>query len=243
MDSMRDIAREAMAQMPPGCQLQRSDGEIIARHRDLLLGLERELVTGFYDTLFAHGVTAAVFAEGERPTREDTLGAWWRRTVRGPLDDDYFAWMALVGLVHVIREVSNPMMLAMTEYVRTMVADQARTALADPHERGLLVDAFGRNWPRPWGRSSPMPTTMRSRRRCSRSPACRPRCCAGCATPRWRPRSRRPVARTDPRPRTQWGIAMVRTGHHVVWAAITAVPALPRAPALTSCVARGPSRR
>ncbi|MEI2730574.1 MAG: protoglobin domain-containing protein [Dermatophilaceae bacterium] len=144
MDSMRDIAREAMAQMPPGCQLQRSDGEIIARHRDLLLGLERELVTGFYDTLFAHGVTAAVFAEGERPTREDTLGAWWRRTVRGPLDDDYFAWMALVGLVHVIREVSNPMMLAMTEYVRTMVADQARTALADPHERGLLVDAFGR---------------------------------------------------------------------------------------------------
>ena len=144
MDSMRDIAREAMGQMPPGCQLQRSDGEIIARHRDLLLGLERELVTGFYDTLFAHGVTAAVFAEGERPTREDTLGAWWRRTVRGPLDDDYFAWMALVGLVHVIREVSNPMMLAMTEYVRTMVADQARTALADPHERGLLVDAFGR---------------------------------------------------------------------------------------------------
>ncbi len=144
MDSMRDIAREAMAQMPPGCQLQRSDGEIIARHRDLLLGLEGQLVTGFYDTLFAHGVTAAVFAEGERPTREDTLGAWWRRTVEGPLDDDYFAWMALVGLVHVIREVSNPMMLAMTEYVRTMVADQARTALADPHERGLLVDAFGR---------------------------------------------------------------------------------------------------
>lgn len=144
MDSMREIARRAMEQMPPGCQLQPTDGEVIGRHRDLLLGLERVLVTGFYDTLFAHGPTEEVFAQGERPMREQTLGAWWRRTVAGPLDEDYFAWMALVGLVHVIREVSNPMMLAMTEYVRTLVADQAGPVLVDPHERALLVDAFGR---------------------------------------------------------------------------------------------------
>lgn len=144
MDSMREIARAAMGQMPPSCQLQPTDGEVIGRHRDLLLGLERPLVTGFYDTLFAHGPTESVFAEGERPMREQTLGAWWRRTVQGPLDDDYFAWMALVGLVHVIREVSNPMMLAMTEYVRNVVADQAGPVVVDPQERALLVDAFGR---------------------------------------------------------------------------------------------------
>jgi hypothetical protein len=144
MDQMIVIARAAMAQMPPSCRLQPTDGDVIHALRESLLPLEREVVQGFYDTLYAHEPTKAVFADGERPAREQTLSHWWQRTVNGPLDDDYFAWMALVGLVHVIREVSNPMMLAMADHVGGVVATKAADLDLDDESRTHLVSAFRR---------------------------------------------------------------------------------------------------
>lgn len=144
MDPMITVARQAMDQMPPQCRVRDTDGHAIQRHREVLLALEGAAVKGFYDTLYAHGPTSAVFVEGERPAREQTLADWWRRTVNGPLDDDYFAWMALVGLVHVIRRVSNPMMLAMADFVRGFVVEQAATLDISAQEREQLTDAFGR---------------------------------------------------------------------------------------------------
>ena len=38
-----------------------------------------EVAQFFYDTLFAHARTAAVFHDGERPAREKTLKAWYLR--------------------------------------------------------------------------------------------------------------------------------------------------------------------
>lgn len=40
-----------------------------------------QVVQGFYDTLFAHPPTRAIFREGERPAREKTLRDWYLRTV------------------------------------------------------------------------------------------------------------------------------------------------------------------
>lgn len=144
MDQMIQIARSAMEQMPPQCRVRASDAEIVLAHREVLLSWESEVVKGFYDTLFAHAPTSRVFVDGERTARELTLSDWWRRTVNGPLDDDYFAWMALVGLVHVLRRVSNPMMLAMADFVRTFVVERSGDLDIDPHERARLIDAFGR---------------------------------------------------------------------------------------------------
>jgi hypothetical protein len=138
------IARSAVDQVPPGRRFQRGDSEVITGRRDLLLSLERDLVASFYDTLFAHPPTAAVFAEGERPAREDQLARWWRRTVTGPHDDRYFAWMAMVGLVHVVRGVSNPMMLAMKDHVVDFVVDRTQEAGLHPGEADELAGAFGR---------------------------------------------------------------------------------------------------
>jgi hypothetical protein len=117
MESTHVVARAAVEQMPPDFRFQPADGELIHRYRDILLALEPAFVDGFYTTVYAHPPTAGIFRDGERPDREATLGRWWRRTVEGPLDDDYFAWMAMVGLVHVLRGVTNPMMLAMTDYI------------------------------------------------------------------------------------------------------------------------------
>jgi hypothetical protein len=41
------------------------------------------------------------------------LRDWWKRTIEGPVDEDYWAWQAYVGLIHVkrgwkgMREVSR----------------------------------------------------------------------------------------------------------------------------------------
>ncbi len=144
MDSMYALARQALDELPPVTRFTQGDADAIARHRDVLLSWETVVVQGFYDTLYAHGPTAAVFTLDERPEREATLSHWWRRTVGEPLDEDYFAWMAMVGLVHVVRGVSNPMMLAMTDFVVGTVAAAAPASGLAPEETDRLTTAFRR---------------------------------------------------------------------------------------------------
>ncbi len=136
------VAREVLEQMPPETRFRPEDGEVIARHRETLLSWTPELVQAFYDTLFAHPPTKAVFREGERPEREKTLEGWWRRTVEGPLDEEYFAWMAKVGVVHVLRGVRDPMMLSMLGFVVRFVERKAHAAGLPDADR--LREAFYR---------------------------------------------------------------------------------------------------
>jgi len=144
LGSMQDLARAAIGLMPPDCRFQPADAEAIRRHQGLLLACEPGLVRGFYDLVYGHAATAAVFVEGERPAREATLVNWWRRTAEGPLDDDYFAWMAMVGLVHVVRDVGNPMMLAMAGFVADFVAGTVASAGLDPADAEALTGAVRR---------------------------------------------------------------------------------------------------
>ncbi len=145
MEEMIKVAREALHQMPPASRFAEADAAVLAKHRELLLSWEDELVERFYDTLFAHGPTSAVFQEGERPGREKTLQNWWRKTMHGPIDDAYFGWMAMVGLVHVVRDVPNPMMLAMTPFIAEFIKEKAtQEAGLDAADANAIVDAFQR---------------------------------------------------------------------------------------------------
>jgi len=122
--NFHEVAQRAIADMPPSTRFSSKDAEVIKAHADLILPLADEFVTGFYDTLFAHEPTRAVFEEGERAEREKTLKDFLARVVNGPHDDDFFAWLAFVGPVHVVRQVSNPMMLAMLDYLVLFVAEK-----------------------------------------------------------------------------------------------------------------------
>jgi len=144
VERMYDIARAAFDAMPPAVRFRESDALVIKRHEQALLALEPEVIQGFYNTLYEHPATNRVFVDGERPDREVTLSNWWRRTVNGPLDEHYFAWMAMVGLVHVSRKVTNPMMLSMTSFVQSFVAQKAATLPIDRAEADALVEAFRR---------------------------------------------------------------------------------------------------
>lgn len=125
-----------MDMMPPETRCREEDKAVILAHQSELAAIGEDLVQAFYNTLFAHPQTAAVFHEGERPMREDTLRNFWKKTVEGPLDDDYFAWMAMVGLVHVVRNVENPMIIAMSEFMANFVRDHIKNdGLGDAFDR------------------------------------------------------------------------------------------------------------
>lgn len=141
---MHQIARDAVEQTPPVCRVTPHQAVLIARNADALIALGPEIAAAFYDTLYAHAPTADVFNEGERPMREQTFLQWWERTARGPLDDDYWAWMAMVGLTHVVRRVSNPMMLAMADFVAAFIKTNSHRLDLTDDERSSLVDAFER---------------------------------------------------------------------------------------------------
>lgn len=144
MDTMHEIAQRAIEMMPPPTRFRSADAAVITKHKDTLFSLEAEIVKAFFDTLYAHGPTRAVFMEGERPIRERTLANWWQRTVGGPFDDEYFAWMAMVGLVHVVRNVGNPMMIAMSSFIVDFVAAKAAEDGFADDEAAALVEAFRR---------------------------------------------------------------------------------------------------
>lgn len=136
---LQTITAEIIQQMPPTTRFRPEDIEVIHKHQALLLSLEDAVVAGFYDTLFAHAPTAAIFEPGERPAREQTLRDWWQRTINGKFDRDYWVWQALVGLIHVKRQVKNPMMIAMWGWVLTTVRDAVQDELSEAELRELMA--------------------------------------------------------------------------------------------------------
>ncbi|VVM07977.1 protoglobin domain-containing protein [Methylacidimicrobium tartarophylax] len=115
--SLAEITESILAQLPPSTRFSSEDEALLLRLAPALAPLEDLLAKGFYDTLFAHPPTSAVFSSGERAEREMALRRWWRRTLEGPFDARYWQWQAAVGLIHIRRGVSNPMMLAMWGWI------------------------------------------------------------------------------------------------------------------------------
>jgi hypothetical protein len=141
--SFDDIAQTVLSHIPPDCRFNDKDARLISDYKNLLLGLETELVQGFYDVLFSHVPTRELLVEGERPAREETLRHWWRRTVSGPFDDEYWAWQTLVGLVHVKRGVKNAMMMGMWRWMLSWLGERL-SGMMEEREAHELLTSFGR---------------------------------------------------------------------------------------------------
>ncbi len=141
--SLADMANDIIAQMPPSTRFNDEDARLLFTSRKLLLSLESKVVQGFYDTLFAHPPTRAIFSDHERPAREQTLRTWWRRTIRGPFDDKYWQWQALVGLIHIKRKVKNPMMIGMWGWLLTILEGELEKQLSSTQVRRIM-DSFKR---------------------------------------------------------------------------------------------------
>lgn len=138
-DQVRGIASQVGALVG----FDAEDRQCLNRHRELADRWIPSLVTSFYDRLYAYPATRRIFREGEREMREATLTDWLRRAFGAEIDDGFWFWQWTVGMIHVRRQVGNPMVLAMMEHLRVEVTRRAVTELGA--EEGLaLAASFGK---------------------------------------------------------------------------------------------------
>jgi len=134
------FTEKTLSDLPASARFSDEDAQIILKYRDTLLTWEDGLVQGFYDALYGHETTRAVFGDGERPDREKTLRDWFRRTINGPFDSKYWEWQSFVGLVHVKRGVSNAMVAGMWGWLMNYLGKRAMEAL-EPQEAVKMIKA------------------------------------------------------------------------------------------------------
>ncbi len=102
-----------------------------------------EIVCLFYDTLYSHQNTRAVFREGERPAREQTLHNWYQIVISGQIDEKFWRWQWFVGLVHIPRGITNPFMLGMMSRVQQVFGEKCQQTF-DPVRGQAVFGAFKR---------------------------------------------------------------------------------------------------
>lgn len=143
LSHLQDMRRYILGQMPPSTIFSAADGAIFDKHKDLMLSWTPDIVQGFYDLLYGHAPTAEIFHDGERPKLEQTLINWWNRVVHGPRDDAFWDWMTFVGLIHVVRRVKNPMMIAAWSFVESEAIRRSSATLS-AEEAGEFIGALSR---------------------------------------------------------------------------------------------------
>ncbi|CAI9086155.1 globin [Candidatus Methylacidiphilum fumarolicum] len=124
------VTQLILEQMPESCRFNKEDGEKLLSLRPYLYPLEDKLVKGFYDLLYNHPPTASIFDPTERENREWTLRNWWRRTLDGPFDLQYWTWQAAVGIIHIRRKVKNPMMIGMWGWILNFIGKEISNYLS-----------------------------------------------------------------------------------------------------------------
>ena len=104
------------------------DAQILHKVSGTTQAWTEEVTQAFYDTLYGYPSTAAVFKEGERPAREDTLRNWYHYVSQGKIDEKFWHWQWYVGLVHIPRGITNPFMLGMMSRVQQLFQAKCRQA-------------------------------------------------------------------------------------------------------------------
>lgn len=122
MTSIQDITAQIFADMPTETRFGQQDAECLAKHRGVLLSFEDQIVTSFYDVLYAHPRTLAILQNDDRAKRETVLRDWWQKTLNSNFDDDYWQWQVFVGLAHIKHKVTNPMMISMWGWLSTTLS-------------------------------------------------------------------------------------------------------------------------
>ena len=102
-----------------------------------------DFVKIFYDTLYTHHRTAAVFHSDERAEREKTLERWYLSLFFVDSEDDFLRSQARIGLVHIRRHVHNQFMIGIA--VKFCAAFQSKAIETFGPRRGNEVaQAFDR---------------------------------------------------------------------------------------------------
>lgn len=114
-----------------------NDGILLQRYQPFFKKHEDAVIRGFYDVVYGDAVTRGHLDPKDRPQRENTLRQWYQVTTGGYFDEHYWAWQALVGIVHVKHKIPNPTMLGMWAWMNSFI--QARLLEELPAKEALEV--------------------------------------------------------------------------------------------------------
>ncbi len=142
--NLYELTRSIIESIPMQQRFTPEDEALLMQHKDALLALEDELVKGFYDAIELNPTMNALLGEGNRAEREGTLRRWWQRTLAGPIDEKYWAWQALVGVVHIRVGVKNPMMMGMWNWILTWLRPRVAQVAGSPEATQTLMDCIQR---------------------------------------------------------------------------------------------------
>ncbi|OQW93990.1 MAG: hypothetical protein BWK79_08215 [Beggiatoa sp. IS2] len=123
--------------------LSAQDFAILREYAPKIQPWGEKFAKAFYDTLFAYELTAAVFKEGERATREITLREWYLEVTSGELTEDFWQRQWTVGLIHISKKVTNPLMLGMMSRVQQLFLQECLQAF-EPAQAEQVYLAFKR---------------------------------------------------------------------------------------------------
>lgn len=142
--NLYELTRSIIESIPSQQRFTAEDEALLMQHKDALLALEDELVKGFYDAIELNPAMNALLGEGHRAEREGTLRRWWQRTLAGPIDDKYWAWQALVGVVHIKVGVKNPMMMGMWNWILNWLRPRVAELAGSPQAADTLMACIHR---------------------------------------------------------------------------------------------------
>ncbi|MCK6425196.1 MAG: protoglobin domain-containing protein [Burkholderiaceae bacterium] len=143
--NLYELTRSIIDSIPEQQRFSTHDEALLQRFKAPLLALEDDLVRGFYDEIEANPKINALLGDGARAQRELTLRRWWQRSLAGPIDEQYWAWQALVGVVHIKVGVKNSMMMGMWQWILARLRERITAEITgDEATREALLAAMGR---------------------------------------------------------------------------------------------------
>lgn len=143
--NLYELTRSIIDSIPEQQRFSPRDEALLQQFKEPLLALEDELVRGFYDEIEANPKINALLGDGARAQRELTLRRWWQRSLAGPIDEQYWAWQALVGVVHIKVGVKNSMMMGMWQWILARLSERITAEITgDEATREALLAAMSR---------------------------------------------------------------------------------------------------
>jgi hypothetical protein len=108
------------------------DWEVLKQEARQISEWSPELVTVFYDTVFAYDKTASVFHEGERPKVEQTLARWIAELASGAKEKEFWQHQWIIALIHIQRGVRNIYVLGMMNRLQQVVLQKCMETYEQP---------------------------------------------------------------------------------------------------------------
>lgn len=139
MTLLEKMTSEIVDTCLPGVLINDDDRALIAEHRDLLLGVEDELMSAFFGTVMSNPQAAEIVRTAGRDRIDAIIRRWWQETVTGDLDEAYLRGLALGGIVHVRHGVNNIMTLWGLQCFRDVVSAQVIPQVSTEAAIGLAV--------------------------------------------------------------------------------------------------------